>query len=635
MLNKIKNHFSLKTALTGATFSKFVLSTMVFILVFLTGCTATIVSFDSKLSGGAGVVKPCKPNELNQDICLVDKVGSFIYDSEYGGHFTLGKSILGSDGQSVISIPTGWYDGQSKVTFSESNLSILNQGKIRLGKNILGIDGTLVTSLPNECVNEQDSNCMVPATASNIFYAYNSQYGGRNTLCSLNGSSKLLSDCWVDSTNTRTNTGTPINDLDCSTQGEVTANCTARANAFWYSAVDGGRNDCSDLATSLKGCWLKIPSGSVTLSSSSGGVGVTNDCVDARSVGFDSSVSCRTNLTVAPTWYVYNSNYGGRSLDCTADNGGTCFFKGGYDDVDTDLKPENIKFGVKIFDVMGSFEGDGVWSSAAHRNSDITQITFSTEAVSYRDKPSLPAGYRSIPTIATDDEGSLSVTDAGVLRLNWNSTCGLTGTITNRIFDCATKYDFNASWTGSTKANAGQGTWRLVTRTGNVSVDGIYREVWRDDRTGLLWSSVVSKTLNWCQAAGVHTTDVSNICNLGTYQTQPSGPTLALSACYEGVTQTSTDTKIDVLAKGKTPTNPLSVKWRIPTLYDYEVADYNGIRYVMPDMASHGTIEWTGTTRSTDLSKAWVYDSRTGLSDVRARTDATVVVRCVGDKGYQ
>lgn len=608
---------------------------LLFPTILTLGCTATLSTSDTKVGGSSTIARACKPNQLNQDICLVDKIGSFIYDTEYGGRAIEGKSFLGANAVSKLSIPTGWYDGQTKVTFTESNLNSTNVGKIRLGKNLLGIEGTLTTSLPDECLNEQSSNCMVPATSTSTYYAYTAQYGGRTSLCAINSPSKLVSDCWIDIVNTRVNTTTAINDVDCSVEGEVAANCTARTTKYWYDAVDGGRNNCNLLANTLKGCWLDIPSGSVTLSSSSASQGATSDCVDARSSGFSSVTGCRTKLTVAPTWYVYNSTFGGRSSVCTADNNGPCFFKDSYDDVDTELLPENIKFGVKIFDVMGAFEGEGVWASSAHRGADVTQISVSSEAVSYRDKTNLPLGYRSIPLISIDDEGASSSVENSVLRLNWNSTCGTTGTITSRIADCASKFDFNATWVGSGKGNAGQGTWKLVTRAGNVSGAGIYREVWRDERTGLLWSSVVSKSLNWCQAAGVHSTDGSNFCNSATYQTQPAGAIKALSACYEGTNETSADSKIDELAKGKTPTNPLAVKWRIPTLYDYEVADYNGIRFVMPDMSTAGTVEWTGTTRSTDLTKAWVYDSRSGLSDVRTRTDATVVVRCIGDKGNQ
>ena len=109
----------------------------------------------------------------------------------------------------------------------------------------------------------------------------------------------------------------------------------------------------------------------------------------------------------------------------------------------------------------------------------------------------------------------------------------------------------------------------------------------------------------------------------------------AISACYEGASESATDSRIDPLAKGNTSTTPLTVTWRIPTLYDYEVADYNGIRYVMPDMGIYGNVEWTGTTRATDLTKSWVYDSRNGSTDIRLRSNDTIVVRCVGDKGNQ
>ncbi len=112
----------------------------------LASCGVGVSNFGTKVDASDATLRSCKPNELNSKECIVDKVGSYIYDAEYGGRSQLGKSFLGANGLSVLSIPVGWYDGQTKVTFTEANLNTANQNKIRLGKNILGVDGSMVTS---------------------------------------------------------------------------------------------------------------------------------------------------------------------------------------------------------------------------------------------------------------------------------------------------------------------------------------------------------------------------------------------------------------------------------------------------------------------------------------------------------
>jgi hypothetical protein len=83
------------------------------------------------------------------------------------------------------------------------------------------------------------------------------------------------------------------------------------------------------------------------------------------------------------------------------------------------------------------------------------------------------------------------------------------------------------------------------------------------------------------------------------------------------------------------------VKWRLPTIYDYEQANIDGIRLVMPDMGSGGAIrpspdgslagniEWTSSVVSVLRSQAWIFTSTNGSIGSNVRS-TTFLVRCVG-----
>jgi hypothetical protein len=181
-----------------------------------------------------------------------------------------------------------------------------------------------------------------------------------------------------------------------------------------------------------------------------------------------------------------------------------------------------------------------------------------------------------------------------------------------------------ATWNGASAGNSGEGVWKLVTRntpqgTCTSSVNSCRPvEVWQDQRTGLLWSSLVAGGYastgggqvadNWCRAAGNDqsttvtsgtawpTTDPVGYCNSGTYQNQTTptsyctekaiyGPTLSPALATENWT-----TGVYDLAKGGMRavggTSSPGVRWRLPTIGDYKQADVNGIRHVMPDMGA-------------------------------------------------
>lgn len=156
----------------------------------------------------------------------------------------------------------------------------------------------------------------------------------------------------------------------------------------------------------------------------------------------------------------------------------------------------------------------------------------------------------------------------------------------------------------------------------------------------MLWSSLISDATNWCKASGssnnsgvsarYREADGSSICNQSTYQNQTG---LVISACVEETGFTSTDASFNINGKAnmglsKTP----YIRWRIPTIYDYEIAEYNGIRFVMPDMGPNRTSalsEWTGTMNSQARAEAWTFNSVDGSHRAINRTDIAGV-RCLG-----
>jgi hypothetical protein len=180
---------------------------------------------------------------------------------------------------------------------------------------------------------------------------------------------------------------------------------------------------------------------------------------------------------------------------------------------DTNLAVGYIRNGVNIFGTVGTFAGalDESMGSSAYRNpgsvpvanhmdnqSLSDQITLKAENTTYAGD-NLPTtggfNYRDIPDQAKDDDGQLGTSCKYAPRPT--TDCG-TGdaTLDARIADCAAANPTASTWDGAIQCNGGEGTWRLVTR------DGENKEVWRDERTKLIWSSVVSTGVNWCRASG-------------------------------------------------------------------------------------------------------------------------------------
>lgn len=273
--------------------------------------------------------------------------------------------------------------------------------------------------------------------------------------------------------------------------------------------------------------------------------------------------------------------------------------------------------------------------SYMHRTLGTEQISLATEISS----TSLPSGYREVPDINLDDDGVLgNVT----LATTPSTPCGESqASVEGRIAECASLNGAAATWDGNAKGHGGEASWKLVTFTTNSN-----KEVWRDERTKLLWSEQVAND-NWCRAVGNgQNDDPSSVCNTGPYQSQLP---LIESYCVEsgriaalGTEDFSTGAYSEV--KGEmgligNATRP-SVRWRAPTMSDLEQANIDGIRFVHPQMQRAGVPDvlfWSSTITSQYRTHAVLFngspqDKNTflGLENGAASRDSNNRIICVG-----
>lgn len=603
-------------------------------------------------------VAECVENGFNSSICIL-KNGHFYYTAENGGRTPdRSQDVNAEVGKISSSIPDGYYPGTTKIKFSDSDLAATN---IRSGVNIFGVAGTMSVDggLPPTCdltiqpVTFAGISCLL----SKDLYVYSTAYGGRSNMCVLNNSSLAQKNCWIDNTSKYYLSNEQMTPVTKCTPDPATSmvpqQCWADIGTVSYTKKYGGRDTaCStDESINATPCWVDSITpevqGFVTSTK------FTNWCLWDQKTTSD----CRIRVNVAvesgdsptPTpktaGYVYQNQYGGRGNLCKNDNDGFCWTTVDKPDLEKNLIPEVIKSGVIIFGVEGKFRGEGSWKSGAHRDSYAYPVALSDEsgyfAGSGSQETGLPDGYREVPLATRDTDTTFTASYTGVDRTGWgNTTCGTgdpshnlptgytTWTLRARMAHCGDVFGLNAIWNGQNLGNAGQSKWRLVTRSGSVA-SGRGKEVWLDDNTGMLWSSLVSTNTTWCRASGNSEAGTPCATNIDAGK--------AVSACHEGTNFTTTHASIsnDGKAGLLKASTPLPVAWRIPTLYDFEVAEYNGIRFVLPDMgkalpASSTQYEWLATIKKgTSGSKAWVFSSKTG-SHATLSLGFTAGVRCIG-----
>jgi hypothetical protein len=538
------------------------------------------------------------------------------------GTMAIGSSFVGSNAWTVLTIPAGYYDGTETATAADTNLVASN---IVSGTSIFGVNGNATVESHSLCSGSNQFGCVstatyltqstpdTPAAAANVLTGKEFYVGG----ALITGTMATGSN--VTGTNGSLSATIPVGYHD----GTKTAS---------MSDTDlTGSNICTTRT-------IFGTAGSAICQS-----GTTNSGAVAEDMisGKEAWDSAGTKMTGTIT------NRG--TLDAS-----TAFPGSGYYSATVSNAPgaSAICSGTTVFGTAGSATcGGGIsLNSNAFRDQETTVISQAAETTTYAGA-ALPSGYRDVPRIdqynesTKDTEGTV---DSGVTLVVRDSfiNCGTTqNTIAGRISDCATNNGDNATWDGAVKANAGQGQWKLVTR------QGVNQEVWQDHRTGLLWSSVLSdSSTNWCVAAGNAQYEYSSAPwemdgGCGNTDFQPdyptaqswcaeSGPTAMQAVTGSGENWSNGTYSAAKGGMGKTSTaSSPSVRWRLPTKYDYQAADINGIRFVMPDMkASGGNDEWSASLWSFSAGYAWYFDvwSGGGFSHRSRAYIGSTSVRCVG-----
>ena len=283
------------------------------------------------------------------------------------------------------------------------------------------------------------------------------------------------------------------------------------------------------------------------------------------------------------------------------------------------------------------------------------QVTLSTEhAYGVGAKPS---GYRDIPQYALDSFGDAGYGEVNNVKRNssteWDTgisrkICGKTAiTIKTKIADCDLRHagarpiwdqiatDGALTWDGARQGNGSEGSWTLVTISHPTAFDGDIcdsscTEVWRDDRTGYLWSDQIKNgattIFNWCHASGANKNNKSgnpyaevdplSYCDNATYQVQSysqgDSSTLPVSLCAEDSLFLNTPSWTD-LAKGNMRLNSATapVRWRLPTKQAMSLGYIvNGGYYVLP---GNGPEYWSASLRTGNTGVAWYFNSTYGF----------------------
>jgi|GEM_PF-1281823 len=549
-------------------------------VILLTGCEATVNSTLPTDSAGTSTLTPLSP-------------------SADATHILSGKKAYKDDG----TVLTGTMSNLGALDVSQSfsgpgyvsSVTGLASTDICSSANFLGLAGTAV------CAGAPSS-----LDASVSFVS-----GNYNAVTNAPAASSYLS--------TTTIFGTPGTMLT-----RTLSNASTTVNAGYYAATTLTAVDADLVSSNIKsGVTIFGVAGSSSVVDTASGDAVAGDMLSGKKGYVNGSLVTGTA-----------TNQGALNLNTTAIPGSSGGF---YSSIALTLSASSVCVGTSIFGSAGTAVCNSVFGdlTASNMNRDpaTAQMSLSTEKTT----SSYAAGYREVPDALKDDDGYYNNTTAGcggsggpydtctqvVFAARPGSDCGTSGSITARIANCLSVNGAAATWNGSTEGTNGEATWKLVTRLNS-------KEVWRDERSGLVWSDTDGSSYNWCYAAGnAQSDDPSGYCNNASYQDQttpysvcaePSGSQGALSG-DDYVGGTYSDMKGGM---GKLSTD--AVRWRLPVRNDYLQAEIDGIRYVLPNMYQ---AFWSATVFSNSRDVAWYFDGYVGYISYGYRY-SNYGVRCVG-----
>jgi len=567
----------------------------------------------------SGIIGNCFANGLQSSNCTATT----------NSYWTtiLGANIIGAVGTLTTTIPAGYYEGTNTVTMNDTNLIASN---IKLGTTLFGVSGSLTSIYPTCTEDNGSSNA---------------------SICSTTAPNRYISSVLGSDITTGTNAG-------------ATTTVSAVIPNGYYNGNIVSFTDSNLVAN-------KILNGTILFGVTGSVVAAYNACTDNSLNASQCSTSTNRYVTATAGSAITSWTNASSSTSVSGSisqgfytNGTAITF------TEANLLASNIKSGVSVFNVTGNYVGSGIQLlSNAHHDQTLTPILQTDETTTYA-ATNLPAAYRDIPDISKDDDGYISagVSSSQITFATRNSNTGaewdtgvprnvcgkgINTSIADKITDCSTQHSVKPSWdsgvagkiswNGATKANSGQGSWTLVTvysstKANGATCDTTCKEVWRDDRTGLLWSDRLNAIDNWCRASGnAQASDPSNFCNNTTYQPNypisqswcaEIGPTSIIEAAASSETWSSGTYRAAKGAMGRTTS--VSIRWRLPSRYDYEAADLNGIRFVVPGMSDiGGSYEWTSTLNGGDSSYAWGFQGSTGALLPGLR-NTSLLIRCVG-----
>lgn len=298
--------------------------------------------------------------------------------------------------------------------------------------------------------------------------------------------------------------------------------------------------------------------------------------------------------------------------------------------------------------------------------------------------------YQVVPNPVTDSDGRFSDNAENLGKKHYldrivgrpDQECGTSGTISQRITHCGQENGVKAFYNSAQYGGGGEGDWRLVTRLSSGE------EVWRDERTKLLWSDKAMGNpnasisdyshpshggyYNWYQASGYARNATTSLDETG-FVADPGDPA---TQCHNGngMVKCQESNPISVCAEVDPVTHKIigggavssydyqdnpetafkgelkvsdGVLWKLPSIDDFKIADANGIRKVlryMDGMDADGNdlnviphdngswfYFWSSSSYSDNRFSAWVFSGADSeLYSVNRSSGGNYFVRCVG-----